>query len=269
MSHYVYILQNKINLKIYVGYSANPKIRWNSHKNTANNPKHKNHHELIYNAIRKHGWENFDKQIIEEWETKKEALEAEMFWIEFFRTNIHIYGKEYGYNLGPGGTGGRVKGGKLSIEHRRKLSEAHKGRTAWNKGKPSPLKGRKRTTPLTENEKQNLARLADFHRGRKHSPERIEKSRQSRLGKKTKPHTEEHKRKISEAQKGKKKPKHIFSEIIEKQIVQEYKSGKSINKLKIEYKCSWTAIKSILLMYIAENDIRKDDGKKTRKIIRK
>ena len=60
-----------------------------------------------------------------------------------------------------------------SPEQRKKNSERQKGRVAHNKGKPSPLKG----IPRPE------------WRGRKQSPETIEKKRQANLGKKLRPRT--------------------------------------------------------------------------------
>ena len=51
----------------------------------------------------------------------------------------HEYGKKY-YNLKSGAPKGNVpanKGKPMSLEQRKKLSDAKKGKTAWNKGKPN------------------------------------------------------------------------------------------------------------------------------------
>lgn len=184
--YYIYILQNKINLKIYVGYSYNVSARWRNHKSNAN----QGYEFPIHYAIRKYGWENFDKQVIEEWDTKEEAWDAEMFWIAFFRTNINRYGKEYGYNLNDGGAcSSGMLGKKASEETKLKMSKSLKGRkhtdeailkmSASKQGKPSWRKGK----PLTEEHKQNLRKP---HKNRKIpiydlSPEWIDYIKNSKL----------------------------------------------------------------------------------------
>lgn len=103
MKHYVYVHQNKSNSKIYVGYSSELDKRWRSTKNAAFNPNDEQHNEPLYRAIRRDGWDGFIHQTIEEFDNEQDALDAEIFWIEFFRSNRKIYGPEHGYNLHPGG----------------------------------------------------------------------------------------------------------------------------------------------------------------------
>lgn len=52
--HYIYIIQNKINLKIYVGQTNNIKTRWNSHKSAARR-QDKHDFSYIHRAINKYG----------------------------------------------------------------------------------------------------------------------------------------------------------------------------------------------------------------------
>lgn len=96
---YIYIIQNKLDLKIYVGQTKNPKIRWNQHKVRTKN----NSSQYIHNAMRFHGIENFTFQIIEEYNLEKDVNEAEEFWIQFFQTRD----SNIGYNLTNGGCGSR------------------------------------------------------------------------------------------------------------------------------------------------------------------
>jgi DNA-binding MarR family transcriptional regulator len=127
MKHYVYVIQNIINLKIYVGYSCNPKERWMSEKCTAFAAKDPEYNKPFYRSIRKYGWNNFTKQIIEEFDDKQEALNAEMFWIEYFRADRNKYGKECGYNLHEGGrgpngiSGDKHHGTKLNIKQKQQV----------------------------------------------------------------------------------------------------------------------------------------------------
>ena len=95
------------------------------------------------------GGDSFTHQIIETFDNKTEALEAEKFWIEFFRSNRNKYGAAYGYNLHEGGNcPPNHKGRKKSEEHKRKISEAHIGKKhdeKWNYNH-----GKSVETPLTD-----------------------------------------------------------------------------------------------------------------------
>lgn len=143
--HFIYIHQNKLNMKIYVGYSSNLNQRWQSTKSTAFNANATQHNEPFYKAIRRDGWENFTHEIIEEFDNKEEALESEIFWIEFFRSNRKKYGSEFGYNLHEGGNMPPInygnkhnKGRILTKETKIKISKSHIG-------KPSGMRGKKHT----------------------------------------------------------------------------------------------------------------------------
>ena len=152
---------------------------------------------------------------------------------------IHPWlGKEECINLTDGGHHGQTlmteetkqkisnsnKGKSKSEEHRRKLSEAKKGKSSptkgiktgksWNKGKECPqisksLKGHK-----TSEETKNKIRIANIEyykthdspsKGKHHSEETKKKISEAHKGKSRGPFTEEHKKKIGEANKGKRK----------------------------------------------------------------
>lgn len=101
---YIYVIQNKINHKLYVGKAAKPLLRFAEHKSIANGAKPKEF-SLIHMALKKYGVDNFTHQIIEEWENEQDAYEAEEFWIDFFRSCNKKFGKDAGYNVDPGGKG--------------------------------------------------------------------------------------------------------------------------------------------------------------------
>lgn len=125
MTYFIYTLQNNINLKIYVGKTNDSDKRIKEHVYVSNNGTRTNKH-LIHKAIKKYGIDKFTFQTIEEFEDENECLEAEIFWIEFFRSDINRFGIEYGYNLTAGGEG--VSGMKHSQETKDKVSKANKGR---------------------------------------------------------------------------------------------------------------------------------------------
>lgn len=124
----IYIHQNKLNLKIYVGVSQNCIKRWRDTKSNAFNPESKVYNQPLYNAIRRDSWNTFVHQVIEEFDNKEDALNAEKFWIEFFRSNRKIYGQDYGYNLHEGGNlppackVGPWKNKKMPLSIRQKIS---------------------------------------------------------------------------------------------------------------------------------------------------
>lgn len=120
---YVYKLQNSINNKVYIGKANNPnerKIRHFSNARTGYSKNYKN--QLIHKAITKYGEENFTFEIIEECENETIALEREVYWIEIYKSYIGKYGKEFGYNLTPGGDGG------CTPETAKKISKTLSGR---------------------------------------------------------------------------------------------------------------------------------------------
>lgn len=152
MINYIYILQNKINLKVYVGKTHDPEGRYKAHLYTANGNTIYNKY-LIHKAINKYGKDNFSFQIIEEYENEQESLDAECFWIEFFQSDVNRFGNEYGYNLTAGGDG--ISGLKHSQEAKDKVSKANTGRIFSQKtreqmrkshtGKPSSMLGHQQT----------------------------------------------------------------------------------------------------------------------------
>lgn len=92
---YIYLVENKINDKKYVGktYGTIEK-RWNEHiKDSKRNNKQ---HRPLYRAIRKYGVENF---FISELEYVDNCEEREIYWINFYDCYKN------GYNATLGGDG--------------------------------------------------------------------------------------------------------------------------------------------------------------------
>ena len=104
MSYYIYIIQNKINNKIYVGQTIEPENRWNKHKYTAKKYYLDGNYkraQYIHRAMSKYGINNFEFQIIEKWSSPDEVDDAECFWISFLKTRNN----NFGYNITKGGSG--------------------------------------------------------------------------------------------------------------------------------------------------------------------
>lgn len=98
----IYKHTNKINHKVYIGMTNNPKRRW------ANNGKEympkDGCNSRFWGAIKKYGWSNFKHEILISGLTRKEAEQAEIDTIaKYDATNRYK-----GYNIAHGGNGGKV-----------------------------------------------------------------------------------------------------------------------------------------------------------------
>lgn len=98
-NHVIYKITNIINGKVYIGLTNNFNRRMNEHFATSSNSDSSKYNHHLYASIRKYGWENFDKTILEEKLTRIEANEREKFWIESYQSSD----RDFGYNLTEGG----------------------------------------------------------------------------------------------------------------------------------------------------------------------
>lgn len=115
----VYIHQNKLNGKRYIGITNNTSKRWyGKGKKYENCPR-------FYSAIKKYGWDNFYHVVIVSGLTLEEANILEQFYIKEYRTCE----SRYGYNIQRGGRFVPTMLGKHhSEETKRKMREAALGR---------------------------------------------------------------------------------------------------------------------------------------------
>ena len=128
--NYIVYKHTAPNGKIYIGQTGqkNPKRRWQNGEGYKPNSH-------FYSAIKKFGWDNFEHVIVADGLTKEEADWLEKFLIDYYETTD----RTKGYNNTSGGDGSfemtdeakkkiskARKGVKLSDEHRKHLSEAHK-----------------------------------------------------------------------------------------------------------------------------------------------
>lgn len=93
----IYLWTNKVNNKKYVGASRDIYRRWDKHEQNSNaGIKRK-----LYNATRKYGLENFNKEIIEKINPNKSDFyikQKEDFYIDFYNSIKEGYNTEKGYN---------------------------------------------------------------------------------------------------------------------------------------------------------------------------
>ena len=132
----------------YVGSTKkqNPKKRW---KGAQGYRKHK----TLFNAIKSVGWNNIQHEIIETVEDKETALKREEYYTLLWRTNE----PEFGFNIDVGN--------KHNDETKKRISEIHKGKPAWNRGIPQSEEARRKNSesnkrvkrkPFTEEHKAKI-----------------------------------------------------------------------------------------------------------------
>ena len=159
---FIYRITNRVNGKIYIGQtSRSVSERWNQHLYHARKGKQ----YPIYSAIRKHGAESFQVEIL-----------CETQWIfldsleEFFIVTNRSLLSQNGYNVTPGGDGlGRGEqspnfGRKYSAEQRANISKSRKG-----------LK-------FTPEHKANLSKALGVHNAHSWTKESRSKLSESRKG---------------------------------------------------------------------------------------
>ena len=204
----IYKITNTVNGKSYIGQTIRDaeKTRIPVHLNGHGNVS-------IKQAIEKYGKDAFTYEILHDGIIPEllDALESEA--IKKFNTVF-----PHGYNLTTGG------GGTHSEETRQKISNANKGRTAWNKGKRGILQPSEETclkisealTGITRS-KETRRKISEglkghpcyknrtaWNKGKSPSEETRRKQSEAKKGKKRPPFTDETRRKLSEANKGEK-----------------------------------------------------------------
>ncbi len=152
----IYKLTNKINNKSYIGLTENFEKRLKSHLNNAN--YRTKEHLPLYNAIRKYGWNEFEKQIVvQSIDNKDNLVAAEIFFIDLFKTRF-----PNGYNMTSGGDG--ATGNIHSIESRKRQSIKMLGRKFINRKKPPPhsQETRKKMSISRMGNKNGIKHWSDF-----------------------------------------------------------------------------------------------------------
>ena len=150
----IYMARNTINGKSYIGFDSKwPKRKYEHHYNSTTTTSN----QVFYNAIRKHGWDNFEWSVLYQSQDADHTLSVmENYFIMQYNSYIH-FENSTGYNMTLGGEGtigykhtmetrnnisksliGKTKGKSKpakSIASRRKISISKKGNIPWNKGK--------------------------------------------------------------------------------------------------------------------------------------
>lgn len=165
------------NNKIYVGMtSLKPNRRWDNGRGYITQ-------ELMARAINKYGWENVEHIIIASGLNKTEAEQMEISLIAELKAN----NPSYGYNIE---NGGNCPGSHSEIT-RKKIGDAQRGEKNHMYGKPSPMRGKKRTPEQIENNRKAHLGQPSIWKGKKAHPNLVKAAKR--------PKSESHRMKLSDA----------------------------------------------------------------------
>jgi len=124
---YLYRITNKVNNKIYIGQTINPKARWSRHRSDARSKEKIKRDRHLCCAIRKYGIDSFIFEIILQARSLEAIDEAEIICIKQYNSSD----RNFGYNISYGGNGKRI----VSENTKKKLSLLNLGKKASDETK--------------------------------------------------------------------------------------------------------------------------------------
>lgn len=166
----IYMIQNKVNNKMYIGQAVDIEKRWGAHRSGLTNSNRCNENRHFINAWKRDGEENF------EFTTLLECEESDLnMYEEYYIFELMTYDPRVGYNKNYGG-----KSGRHTEETKRKISES-------TKGEKHPMYGK-------HHSEEAKRKMSEANKGKQFSEEHKRKLSESLKGKQL---SEETKRKLS------------------------------------------------------------------------
>lgn len=232
----IYKITNTITGDCYIGQSKDIFVRIGQHKSLLKHNKHTHKNgqlTILQKAWNKYGEDAFEFSILD-FCSEEELNEREIYWINYYKCNYYKTG--FGYNATDGGEGkylsnvkGRMRVHNGDVEKMIFPNELEYYQSlGFSKGmSPSHMK------KLKENHYTPSGKDHWNYKGEQ-SKQRIKEREMLLYGnKRFQPHTEEHKRKISEALKGRKMSKEAIEKPAnakKKPIVQLTKQYEFVNE---------------------------------------
>lgn len=241
MSGGIYKITNTISGKYYIGSGRNIVERFWGHKKALIFGTHYNRH--FQRSWNKYGEESF-KFVVLLYCDKQDLMFYEQRAIDVYQA----FNRRYGYNLSP--TARSPLGVKHTIETRRKISEAGKGRIGPNKGKSPSVETRRKLSNALKGQlpwntgksrsEETKRKISEALKGKTLSGEHKSKISKALVGR---VNSEEARQKLSKANIGKKlseKTKRKISAAVKKQWAEHKKIDpigpfKTLVKPDLEY----------------------------------
>ena len=188
----VYIVQNVVNGKCYVGQTIRDLDAYLRSDVTRALKRTKDRKPYLYAAIRKYGAENFTIRCIHKCADKAEMDRAEKAYIKLFGTRD----PELGYNLTDGGDG--VIGAIRTDEWKQNISKGNTGKV-WDAARRLAHSIRQKGKVLSEEHKEKIGLGVKGTKKPEQWLEKLIARIKNRKGEKRKPRTKEHQLKLSES----------------------------------------------------------------------
>jgi len=136
----IYIIQNILNKKLYVGSSVNINARLSKHKYQLKKNKHSN--QKLQNAVNKYGLNNFNFSILDQVKEINLLKDKERFWID------NLNSRDDGYNITID-TYCPMRELSCLPEYKQKVSNVHKGKVISEQQKLNAhIKNKNRFAPI-------------------------------------------------------------------------------------------------------------------------
>ena len=222
--HKIYKYTNKVNGKVYIGRTC-----MSLEKRAKKDGKGYARCSHFWNAIQKHGWENFEGVILESDLSPREAKSREEYYISFYDST----NKLKGYNIREKDSNcysdeqrkllsKKMTGQTMSEETKEKLRKANLGRKASEETRKKISESNKGKSHKISEEGRKA--IVETNKNRKVSEETRRKMSEAKIGKYRgedsphwgKPLSEERKKKLSEARKGVPMPEETKKKISER-----------------------------------------------------
>jgi len=213
----IYLITNSINGKVYVGKTEKSlDERWKEHIKCAKNRVNRR----LYDAMNKHGLENFEISCLDQTEDSEKINEMESWFIYILKSN----NPNNGYNMTLGGDGGNTISGfseDRMVEYKKKLSESIRGYKHSEETKMRLSEIRKGST-LEDSVKEKISMtLKDKISSGEFKPDTSGLMRGQKIGFE---HKDSTKKKMSNNRKGKK-----YEEIYGEELARDLRMRKSNN----------------------------------------
>ena len=166
----IYMIQNLVNGKMYIGQSVDIEDRWERHRRILRNGKHVNKH--LQNSWDKYSEYNFE--FIKLLECEESDLNM---YEEYYIFELMTYDHRFGYNKTYGG-----EGGVPTEEIRRKISEAQRGEKNPNYGKHFSEEHKRKISEANKGKhlsEEHKRKLSEANKGKHLSDESKRKMRES------------------------------------------------------------------------------------------